>query len=297
MFLDQLISGPPPVLAPPILLQATSTNAFHAASFITEERNPGSAPSNLAWMMPNSSLKRSPSSISSPALQTSSPSALGQVSSFDHLGPWISGPPAVLAPPTPILAPPILKQSIPSQLPLQEASTNAFHAAPFITEERNPGNSPSKLDWMMPNSSLKRSPFMRKKHPAVLAQMSVPATSRNAFQADSFIPEKKTLDIRKPANLSSKVERMMPHSSQKRSPSTSPPRKRRKSRSTSPEKRQMTPALTRPPPPPTCEKKASGDPEEIKDAKVQKEPSSPTIYSRLKNVVTGAIQKMWSIFQ
>ena len=291
MFLDQLISGPPPVLAPPISLQATSTNAFHA-----EERNPGSAPSNLAWMMPNSSLKRSPSSISSPALQTSSPSALGQVSSFDHLGPWISGPPPVLAPP--ILAPPILKQSIPSQLPLQEASTNAFHAASFITEERNPGNSPSKLDWMMPNSSLKRSPFMRKKHPAVLAQMSVPATSRNAFQADSFIPEKKTLDIRKPANLSSKVERMMQHSSQKRSPSTSPPRKRRKSRSTSPERRQRTLTLTGPPPPPpTCEKKASGDPEEIKDAKVQKEPSSPTIYSRLKNVVTGAIQKMWSIFQ
>ena len=192
----------------------------------------------------------------------------------------ISGPP-------PVLAPPIL---------LQETSTNAFHAASFTTEERNPGNSPSKLDWMMPNSSLKRSPFMRKKHPAVLAQMSVPATSRNAFQTDSFIPEKKTLDIRKPANLSSKVERMMPHSSQKSSPSTSPPRKRRKSRSTSPERRQITPALTRPPPPPTCEKKASGDPEEIKDAEVQKEPS-PTIYSRLKNVVTGAIQKMWSIFQ
>ena len=223
---------------------------------------------------------------------------------FDQL---ISGP-------QPVLAPPILKQPILSQLPTQATSTKAFHAASFVTEERNPVNSPSNLDWMMPNSSLKRSPLMRKKHP-----VAVLATSRNAFQTDSFIPEKRTVEIRKPipnsslrrspsistprkkhqpeslitgkrtpeirkpANFSNNLERRMPNSSQKR-----------KSLSSSPERMEITPAVV--PPPPTCEKKGKDILEEIQDAEVQKEPA-PTIYSRLKNVVAEAIQKVWSIFQ
>ena len=57
---------------------------------------------------------------------------------------------------------------------------------------------------------------------------------------------------------------------------------------------EITPAVV--PPPPTCEKKGKDILEEIQDAEVQKEPA-PTIYSRLKNVVAEAIQKVWSIFQ
>ena len=44
------------------------------------------------------------------------------------------------------------------------------------------------------------------------------------------------------------------------------------------------------------EQKGKGNPEEIKNVEVKKEPA-PTIYSRVKNVVVEAIQRMWSIFQ
>ena len=44
------------------------------------------------------------------------------------------------------------------------------------------------------------------------------------------------------------------------------------------------------------EQKGKGIPEEIKNVEVKKGPA-PTFYSRVKNVVVEAIQRMWSIFQ
>ena len=98
--------------------------------------------------------------------------------------------------------------------------------------------------------------------------LSLPVTATNAIQAE----------IRKPGNSSSNSERR-----QRRSNSS--PKK-------SPERNMISPSL--PPPLSTCKKEVKDNP---KDSEAKKEPSpTPTIYSRFKNVVTEAIQKIWNIF-
>ena len=107
-------------------------------------------------------------------------------------------------------------------------------------------------------------------------------------------------EIKKPENSSGNLS--LSNSSLSRSPSTSPTRKVRKPENLGSNVKWRMPnsSLSRSISLPTkvakAENMASALERSQSDSKAMMEPSA-TIYSRFKNVVTEAIQKIWSVFQ